>query len=93
MWVGVLHMFKDAPQGPKKLHALSRGNSNGVLIDPKVCVITNGSRAPVPLGDYSQGAESNVGVVHHQAGWKEDPLTFVDYVHKIFSKERDMLVG
>jgi hypothetical protein len=93
MWVDVLHMFKDAPQGPTKLHAFSRGNSNGVLIDPKVCVITNGSRAPVPLGENSQGAESKVGIVHHQAGGKEDPLALVDHVHKLFPKERDMLVG
>jgi hypothetical protein len=93
IWVGVLHMLKDALQGPTEFHALSRGDSDGVLIHPKIRVITNGARAPVPLGDNSQGADSKVGVVHHQAGWKEVPLTLVDHVHKLRSKERYMLVG
>ena len=80
-------------QGAAELHGFDRSVGLGGAVDAKESAVHDGARASVALGDNSNGAEAEVGVVLHEVKGEDHPETLVDHVGHVFAKKVGEFVG
>lgn len=75
------------------MHGVHVGIGLGCVVDPIKCVVHNGARATISLGDHTDGAKAKGGMVLNEIKWEDHPETFGHHVGHVRAEELSMLVG
>ena len=86
-------MAEQALEGSSKLHSLWRGKAKGFQVNTKVCVVGDGARTAVPLGDHAKGRQPEVRVVDEESGWQQNPVAFLNHTNVFLPEEINMILG
>ena len=91
--VGLDYGLDDPLEGPPKLHGLLWSQAQGVGIDSKEGIVTDGARSAVTLGDHTQWAQPEGRFRGQEVGREDCPVAFVDHIGELLSQKGTVVSG
>jgi phage portal protein BeeE len=76
-----------------KLYGFTWRQGNGVIIDAKELIVTDGPGMSIPLRNHTQRAVLQVLLTNDEPRREQDPLPFMDHVNILFMEEGNVLVS
>ena len=91
--VGLDDGLDDSLEGSAKLHGLLGSQAQGVGVDSKEGVVTDGTRSAVSLGDHAQWAQPEGRFRGQEVSWEDGPMAFVDHICELLSQKGTVVSG